>query len=160
MISYKHLPSLLLFRNVNYVELLHVPRHPDDNVPRDLDPLEPVNRKVHQNLLPELLILQVFRGEIQLVLLIWEQNTLTDPELVAQQLVHILNLFKCGLLFVQLTNSRQLEIVPELLGPFILFSQDVTITLSWRLKSYQLRFRSLFTSFSTPISLWLNALRT
>ena len=84
MINIKQLPSLLLLRNVNNVELLHVPRHPDDNVSRDLDPLEPVDRKVHQNLLPELLILQVFRGEIQLVLLIWEQNTLTDPELVAQ----------------------------------------------------------------------------
>ena len=51
-----------------------------------------------------------------MVLLIWEQNALTDPELVTQKLVHILNLIKCGLLFVQLTNSGQLEIVLELLG--------------------------------------------
>ena len=57
MISYKQRPSLLLFRNVNYVELLHVPRHPDDYVPRDLNSLKPVNREVHQNLLSELLVL-------------------------------------------------------------------------------------------------------
>ena len=100
----KQLPSLLLFRNVNYVELLHVPRHPDHNVPRDLNALEPVDREVRQNLLPELLVSKIIRGEIELVLLVWEQNALTNPELVAQKLVHVLNLIKCGLLLVQLTN--------------------------------------------------------
>ena len=93
MISYKQLQSLLLFRNVNYVELLHVPRHPDDNVPLDLDPLEPVNREVHQNLLPELFVSKIIRREIELVLLVWEQNTLADPEFVAKKLVHLLYLF-------------------------------------------------------------------
>ena len=99
-------------------------------------------------MLSELFVSKIIRGEIELVLLIGEQNALTDPELVAQKLVQVLNLFKCSLLFVQLTNSGQLEIVLELLGTVNLVLIGGHNHLSCRLKSYLLRLMSFLTSFS------------